>query len=1131
MKNNIQSRFKMTVLAMLMSFIVVLLLVIATADNSYAESRVKYLDASGTEQTQDGCISVSSVPDSPYPTLGGSDGKEKWYVLDSNVTYSNYRLTILGKVNLILKDGMTLNTFHGIRMAANRPEGARLTVYAQSTEESSMGVLEANASGEDSCAGIGGNNAEAGGSVIINGGKITARGGKYGAGIGGGEDRSGDSVTINNGIVTATGGEYGAGIGGGEGGSGGNININGGNVTANGGYRAAGIGGGQKWRGGGSGGNITISKATVTATAGKDGAGIGGGQDGEGGNITINSGEITAMGGDDGRGAGIGGGVDAHAGTITINSGTIKAYGGKAKYDTYGEDGGGAGIGAGYDNDDGSNKKTAGGHVIINGGTITAVGGYLEYSNGGARNPGAGIGSGAGGYGLRIEIHGGKIDGSSPTRYGASIGGGDEGSGGHISIDNKKGDPTITAETLRGSKKDYDSSYCIGNGYDYSGEQATVDFDYPNGKIWIQVDILVGNYFYEKFLDKGQRGEHIKYGNGHYRRIKIMPCDHAGSKITKTAEGHKIECRYCSAHDEDVESHEYKEGEWDHNNNQHWKVCTVCGYETPLEAHDMTQGICQCGYSDSIQISDSALILNEGEEKNGVSITVDSGITDDQISWTSSDDTVATVAKVDGKNGREVKIKALKEGKATITVQVAETNLKENCKVTVEHTHNLREVGVTKQPTCTENGSIKYYWCDVDEYGCEKTFYGEDGTGEFSLEHISTYDLFPPATGHQGEWELVKEPTQREPGELKRKCELCPVEQTVTTTKASPAALAEMLSRADEAQKGIVASKDGSDVDPAGKWAPAAAFDVLKAAVKKAKGVKDNLDATQKQLCDAAEELKAAVQAFQDEIKIGTKGKGDDPAPVPTPQPDPSQKDRKDQKGKDGTAFGPGAAIEAAEAGLASLTKETDPAGTKFAPLMLKSTKQTKKSIKITWKKVKGATKYIIYANKRGKGMKLKKLATAGASGKSYNAKKAAGKKLKKGKYYKFMVIAVDKNNNVVTSSKTIHVATAGSKKAANYKAVVVKAKVSKAGKKLKKYKKINAIAVKVKKTVQLKAKATKAKKTKVKKLFGIRYESSNTSVVSVTKKGKVKGLKKGTAKVYCFADNGVCKTIKVKVK
>ena len=49
--------------------------------------------------------------------------------------------------------------------------------------------------------------------------------------------------------------------------------------------------------------------------------------------------------------------------------------------------------------------------------------------------------------------------------------------------------------------------------------------------------------------------------------------------------------------------------------------------------------------------------------------------------------------------------------------------------------------------------------------------------------------------------------------------------------------------------------------------------------------------------------------------------------------------------------------------------------------------------------------------------------------------------------------------------------------------------------------------------------------------LSAIAFTSSDASVVSVNNKGKVKGLKKGTARVYCFADNGVLKTIKVKVK
>ena len=83
----------------------------------------------------------------------------------------------------------------------------------------------------------------------------------------------------------------------------------------------------------------------------------------------------------------------------------------------------------------------------------------------------------------------------------------------------------------------------------------------------------------------------------------------------------------------------------------------------------------------------------------------------------------------------------------------------------------------------------------------------------------------------------------------------------------------------------------------------------------------------------------------------------------------------------------------------------------------------------------------------------MKKLTTT--TGTSFNAAK-----LQKGKYNKFMVIAIDANNNVVTSSKIVYVTTSGNKKAANPKKVVVKAKVNKAGKKLKKYKKASKITL-----------------------------------------------------------------------
>ena len=262
MKNNITIKHTLLTPAVIMIAILTAAAILMFTEKAYAES---YIDENGTECTIDNCSS-DWPGDESYPVLVGNSEEGKWYVLDRDVTYSEYRLTILGKVNLILKDGCTLNAKRGIRMAANTTEGARLTVYAQSTAKETMGTLIANASGVESCAGIGGNDAESCGDVVIIGGNITATGGKYAAGIGGGQDRGGDSVTIKGGIVTATGGEYGAGIGGGEGGSGGNINIEDGTVTANGGLKAAGVGGGQKWNGGGNGGTIVIGRPSGATT-------------------------------------------------------------------------------------------------------------------------------------------------------------------------------------------------------------------------------------------------------------------------------------------------------------------------------------------------------------------------------------------------------------------------------------------------------------------------------------------------------------------------------------------------------------------------------------------------------------------------------------------------------------------------------------------------------------------------------------------------------------------------------------------------------------------------------------------------------------------------------------------------
>ena len=114
-------------------------------------------------------------------------------------------------------------------------------------------------------------------------GKLTAKGGQYGAGIGGGYNGNGSDITITDGEVNATGGKYGAGIGGGEYGIGKDIIITGGEVNATGGRFSAGIGGGSR----GTGSDIKITGGEVNASGGVNGAGIGGGLRSKGNDITV----------------------------------------------------------------------------------------------------------------------------------------------------------------------------------------------------------------------------------------------------------------------------------------------------------------------------------------------------------------------------------------------------------------------------------------------------------------------------------------------------------------------------------------------------------------------------------------------------------------------------------------------------------------------------------------------------------------------------------------------------------------------------------------------------------------------------------------------------------------------------
>jgi len=407
---------------------------------------VTYLD-NGITRTRNDCKEFSN---------NMSDG---WYVLSKDVTTSDAVVTS-GKVNLILKDNTTLNANNGIYVT----QGSELIIWAQSNiKDSTTGKINAK---PENGPGIGSVKNTMGGDITINGGRIEATGGDYGAGIGGGRgEKSGiGNITINSGFITAQGGKRAAGIGKGQqNNKGGTITINGGEVNTTGGKSGAGIGGGED-RGTS---NVIISGGTVNTKGGSYAAGIGGGEEGDQDNkVTINGGTINAKGwtgigagGADGYSAigkrfngaeveinggtittdRIGGGSRGTNGPITINGGVVNATsalgtaigssedddqrnpitinGGVVNAKCQGSD---AAIGAGED----------AGVININGGTVVAE------SKGGAGIGGAehkgGVAT-AGGKGGIVTITGGDVTAISHG-HSAGIGGGERASGGTVNI-------------------------------------------------------------------------------------------------------------------------------------------------------------------------------------------------------------------------------------------------------------------------------------------------------------------------------------------------------------------------------------------------------------------------------------------------------------------------------------------------------------------------------------------------------------------------------------------------------------------------------------------------------------------------------------------------------------------------
>ena len=438
---------------------------------------VAYLDENGQTKY---CTKYSVLTSETKESILDYDDKwydlpAGWYVVEGNVTITP-RVDTHGAVNLILTNGSHLTAEWGIDVKV----GDTFTVYAQSTDEGTMGRLTAclpadfnldrivhySVWPDSGMAGIGssarwraGNDGirESEGTIVINGGNIRAKGQDNASAIGGTrasdiEFRSADSgevynrrqgggITINGGVVRTEpfalpeGNPLAVdsvGIGTCQMGYGGSVTINGGTVIAEAANDAITTG---------DGGTITINGGDVTARGGVNnfgenshrvlsGNGIG---PYESGSVIINGGTVKATA--KGNGFGIGGARIYNTGamTVTINEGTIEATANRNN----------AAIG-----DKGKGESG----VTINGGIIHAVGkgsaagigskGDIRITGGeltvSAEGSGAAIGGFTDSYSERVDCKSITINGnviqSISSKDGACIGGAAGGSVGSITI-------------------------------------------------------------------------------------------------------------------------------------------------------------------------------------------------------------------------------------------------------------------------------------------------------------------------------------------------------------------------------------------------------------------------------------------------------------------------------------------------------------------------------------------------------------------------------------------------------------------------------------------------------------------------------------------------------------------------
>ena len=179
------------------------------------------------------------------------------------------------------------------------------------------------------------------------------------------------------------------------------------------------------------------------------------------------------------------------------------------------------------------------------------------------------------------------------------------------------------------------------------------------------------------------------------------------------------------------------------------------------------------------------------------------------------------------------------------------------------------------------------------------------------------------------------------------------------------------------------------------------------------------------------------------------------------------------------------------------------------APFKVLVKKKSSKKLKISWTKVPGATKYIVY---KKKGHNYVRIATV-------KKNKYIDKKVKKNRYYSYKIQSMKYiNGKKIYSNYSIYGSYFLEGKKSRYTNVK---KIS-----FDRDKKTIDVGSITKLKVRLKSNNYNRKLKKKK----IRWYSTNNQVVKVDKHGNIKGLSNGTATIYAVAHNGKSDSIKINV-